>query len=191
MDLTKRERIGLLVFIIILTSILSLSYYKNKNKNNMEVIKNDKISNIDNKSNKEIKVYVTGEVKNPGVYTLIEGDRVEKAILLAGGFTENADKNSINLALKLKDEDYIIVSSLNIKEKLDDKSIVSNSKKININTADKEQLKSLPRIGDALSQRIIDYREKNGPFKRIEDIKKVSGIGDKMFENIKDKISVY
>lgn len=193
MDLTRREKIGILVFSLILIFILSFSYYKNKNTSKIEVLNEKTISKESDAENKnEIKVYITGEVKKPGVYTLKNGDRAEKAVELAGGFTEYADKNSINLAMKLKDEDYIRVDSIHSTASVNQNSSSINlSNKININTADKEQLKTLPRIGDSLAERIIDYRNKNGTFKRIEDIKKVSGIGDKMFENIKDKISVY
>ncbi|MCX7884229.1 MAG: helix-hairpin-helix domain-containing protein [Caloramator sp.] len=193
MDLTKREKIGILVFSLILIFILSFSYFKNKNISKIEVMNEKTIIKEENCENKdEIKVYITGEVKKPGVYTLKNGDRVENAVYLAGGFTESADKNSVNLAMKLKDEDHIRVDAIPTIASLNKNgSSINLSNKININTADKEMLKTLPRIGDSLAERIIDYRNKNGSFKRIEDIKKVSGIGDKMFENIKDKISVY
>ncbi|SKA94712.1 competence protein ComEA [Caloramator quimbayensis] len=193
MDLTRREKIGILVFSLILIFTLSFSYFKNKNASKIEVMNEKAISKEENiEKMDDIKVYITGEVKKPGVYSLKNGDRAEKAVELAGGFTERADKNSINLAMKLKDEDYIKVESTQSSSSSIQTNIQINlSNKININTADKEQLKTLPRIGDSLAERIIDFRNKNGPFKRIEDIKKVSGIGDKMFENIKDKISVY
>ncbi|QCX32470.1 transporter [Caloramator sp. E03] len=193
MDLTKREKIGISIFVLILIGSLIFSYHLNKSKTNIEIISSKNEEEINKEKINYIKVYITGEVKNPGVYSLKEGDRLEKAIELAGGFTENADKNSINLAMKLKDEDFIKVLKVNLNSFEQSVNTINELKnsKININTANKEELKSLPRIGDALAQRIIDYRDKNGPFKRIEDIKKVSGIGEKMFENIKDKITIY
>lgn len=198
MDLSKREKIGLIVFLIIMIFITSIFYFGNKSKN--EIVVNSKESQVNSKkeSSNVIKVYVYGEIKKPGVYTLKSGDRIEELIALAGGFTENAETSSINLALKLKDEDFIRISGKN--QNINQNQPQSggsgnanavNGDKININTADKNALKELPRIGDALAQRIIDYRENKGLFKDIKDIMNVSGIGEKMFENIKDKIAVH
>lgn len=189
MDLTRREKIGLAVFLFIILFITSFYYYKDKRKNEMMVIKTSRLQEEQNENDiKEIKVYICGEVKKPGVYTLIEGERLYKLIEIAGGFTDKAAKENLNLAMKLKDEDYIFVPS--IEGLLNNSEGKTISSKININTATLEELKMLPRVGDAIAQRIIDYREKNGPFRDIKDIKNVSGIGDKMFENIKDKITV-
>lgn len=189
MDLTRREKIGLAVFLFIILFITSFYYYKDKRKNEMMVIKTSRLQDEQKENDiKEIKVYICGEVKKPGVYTLIEGERLYKLIEIAGGFTDKAAKENLNLAMKLKDEDYIFVPS--IEGLLNNSQGKTISSKININTATLEELKMLPRVGDAIAQRIIDYREKNGPFRDIKDIKNVSGIGDKMFENIKDKITV-
>ncbi|MDO6355361.1 ComEA family DNA-binding protein [Caloramator sp. CAR-1] len=189
MDLTRREKIGLAVFLFIILFITSFYYYKDKRKNEMMVIKTSRLQEEQNENDiKEIKVYICGEVKKPGVYTLIEGERLYKLIDIAGGFTDKAAKENLNLAMKLKDEDYIFVPS--IEGLLNNSQGKTISSKININTATLEELKTLPRVGDAIAQRIIEYREKNGPFRDIKDIKNVSGIGDKMFENIKDKITV-
>ena len=224
MDLNKREKIGLTTFIIIIIFIISIMYFnKNKNetiqvvnKDNMEVL-NPKVNSNTSPDvspiglNKEIKVYISGEVKKPGVYTLQIGDRAERLVELAGGFTDKAETTSLNLAVKLKDEDFIkipnktqkvAIANTPIINAASTNSLISNKSStiegesspggalVNINTANKEQLKELPRIGDAMSQRIIDYREKMGPFKDIKNITDVSGIGTKMFENIKDKITV-
>lgn len=207
MDLTKREKIGLCTFIIIILVIASsLYFYKNK-KETVEVISKNALENYadnnekntkDNK--KHIEVDINGEIRNPGVYTLEDGDRVKKLVDLAGGFTSKADISSINLAMKLKDEDFI-----SIPEKMQNNSIQRTSGTsagnasssggisalININIATKEQLMELPRIGDAIAQRIIDYRQNSGLFKDIKDITNVSGIGPKMFENIKNKITIH
>jgi len=149
----------------------------------------------------KIYVHVVGEVKNPGVYEMSLGDRVFHAIDKAGGATEDADLTSINLAEKLKDGEKIIVYSkemLNSNVDVSEKTASENQKMyfksqsnlININTASKEELETLPGIGEVLSQRIIDYRRTNGYFKSIEEIKEVSGIGEKKFEAIKDLITV-
>jgi competence protein ComEA len=198
MDLNKREKIGLILFSIIIITFISVMYFNNNRKSEIEVIKKDSEvqSNTVTGAKNGIKVYISGAVKRSGVYTLQEGDRVITLIELAGGFTEKADLSSVNLAMKLKDEDFIRIPELlpttgEIPTKIANTIVQNTNGKININTADLEQLKSLPRIGDALAQRIIDYREQNGLFRDIKDINNVNGIGDKMFENLKDKISVY
>lgn len=150
---------------------------------------------------KDIVVYVTGAVKNPGVYNLKEGERVKDAIDMAGGSLPEADLLRLNLAQKLHDEDKLYVPKVG---EIPDNELVQGSSaaggsagisssgggKININTADLSTLDTLPGIGPATAQKIIDYRNQNGPFTSIEDIKNVSGIGDKKFEQIKDKIKV-
>jgi competence protein ComEA len=168
-----------------------------KDKNQSEM----KESNEKQESKKTIKVCILGEIKRPGVYTLYEDDRIEQLVQMAGGFTSVAQNSMINLAKKLKDEDLIRIPNKNDKSQtqligvdgIDGNSIESNQSEntlININTATKEQLKELPRIGDAIAQRILDHRAQQGGFKKIENIMDVSGIGAKMFENLKNKITV-
>lgn len=146
-----------------------------------------------------VVVYVTGAVKSPGVVELNSNQRLKDAIELVGGFTEDADIGSINLAEFVKDEQHYVVTKIG--ETPSPQTVSSNTgtttpnkannnSLININTATKEELKSLNGIGDALSQRIIDFREQNGAFSDIESIKNVSGIGEKKFEGIKDYITV-
>lgn len=181
MDMSRKEKIGLIVFALIVLCISSIKFYSKNDSNEFTVYKSD------NSQPHTIKVYICGEVKNPGVYKIESDKRIVDLVEMAGGITENADINNINLALKLKDEDYIKIPSKNLNNINNNQS----DTKININTATVEELKKLPRVGDAIAKRIIEYREKYGRFKRIEDIKNVSGIGDKMFENIKDLICVY
>jgi competence protein ComEA len=148
---------------------------------------------IENQPQK-IKVYVTGEVKHPDVYELDENSIVKDAIALAGGANENADLISINLAKKLSDGEEVIVpakgSNSNVSTSNSNGTTTPNIGKININTATKEQLMTLPGIGEVKAQAIIDYRTKNGPFKSIHDIVNVSGIGEKTFEKIENLITV-
>lgn len=204
LDLSKREKIGLTLFISIVLLLISVMYFNRTKAEDLKIIgKNSSLEaeaplgNNADKSTGIIKVYIMGEIKKPGVYTLNEGDRAERLIELAGGYTSSADSTYLNLAMKLKDEDYIKVPSKALSTaavssfaNIDTKPAESSSKLININTATLEELKSLPRIGDAIAQRIIDYREKIGSFKKIENITDVSGIGPKMFENIKALITV-
>ena len=125
------------------------------------------------------------------------GDRVNDAIQAAGGLTEDAEKSKINLATKLKDEMKIHIykigetnkDSSNESSNDNNKSDGNNSKLININTASKEELCKLTGIGENKAKLIIEYREKK-KFTKIEDITKVSGIGKKTFEKIKNDITV-
>ncbi|GAB6274952.1 MAG: ComEA family DNA-binding protein [Peptococcaceae bacterium] len=155
----------------------------------------------------EIVVHVTGAVEKSGVYRLPAGARINDALKKAGVQAE-ADLDSLNLAAPLIDGQKIIVplrqenlgmgnpggpfSSGPPKNMTSRETPAPGSGGlVNINTADQAALDSLPGIGPALAQRIIQYREKNGPYKVPEDIKNVSGIGEKRFENLKDLISVY
>lgn len=147
-------------------------------------------------SSGNITVYINGEVKKPGVYSLKGDSRVEDLIKISGGFKDDADTHKINLAKKLKDEDYIYIEKIQ-KEEEQGKSISAEGKSgldedgvVNINTASLEELKTIPGVGDVTAQNIIDYREQNGDFSSREDIKNVDRIGDKTFEKLKDKIDV-
>ncbi len=138
----------------------------------------------------ELIIHVSGEVHNPGIYRMYQGDRVIDAVKKAGGFTSNAYQDGLNLAKKVYDEEKIVVPLIGVDQ--NSSSEFSNSQisgKININTCTKEQLEELPGIGEVIANRIIEYR-KATRFSNIEDILNVSGIGDAKFEGIKDLISV-
>ena len=156
-----------------------------------------------------IVVHITGEVKKEGVIYLKKGARIVDAIKQAGGETKEADLSQVNLAYELQDGQKIYIPNKNEKisqyiigingETMNDSSASTGSEstsynkegtKVNINTANQSELDSLPGIGPALAQRIIDFREENGNFNSIEDIQNVKGIGDSKYENIKDKIVV-
>ncbi len=137
----------------------------------------------------EIYVHITGAVNNPGVIRLAPGSRLIDAIEKLGGLAENADTDSVNLASVLEDEDKIHIYT---REETAETGAVSASGtgRVNINTASLEDLKTLPGIGDAIGKSIIDYREKNGAFKSLEDLKEVDRIGDKVFDKLKDSITL-
>ena len=139
--------------------------------------------------NEEITIHVIGEVKYPGIVILKSGQRIVDAIEAAGGETEEADLNKLNLAQLLNDGDKIYVPNKS-DEIEDNKDTTGKSSTVNLNTATLEELTSLPGIGESTAQKIIDYRKQNGKFKVIEDLKNVSGIGESKFDNIKDKITV-
>ena len=179
---------------------------------------NDSENEEDNiETENKIFVYVTGEVNNPGVIMLSENSRIIDAINSAGGTTNNANISKINLAYVLKDGmkvnipskedlknnsnfDYITMSSGDGKNdntsenesSLSSKSDKSSTNKstVNINIATQTELETLPGIGPSTALKIINYRNENGKFSSIDEIKNVSGIGDSKFENIKKYITV-
>lgn len=206
---TKKEGLVIIFLIIIVLTISLISFLKNNmiRKEDSSDISNlfeeliedgeptsDTRGDVNN-TNKEIMVHVSGQVYNPGLVILKEGDRVIDAIELAGGLKKDADLDKINLAKKLEDEDKIFIprigeNSVNLDINMTDSYFIGDgksSRKVNINTSSKEELMTLPGIGDVLAERIIEYRE-NNPFKDIEDIKNVSGIGEKKFQDLKDLI---
>lgn len=143
----------------------------------------------------EIVVDVKGAVHVPGVYKALVGERVIDLIEKAGGITENADSKAVNFALRVTDEMVVYVPMIGEEiEGIGETTITplddSKDGKINLNKASQSELETLPGIGPAKAQAIIDYREKNGPFKAIEDIRSISGFGEKTFEKLKDHISV-
>lgn len=144
-------------------------------------------SNPDSNTSDKIIIHITGAVNKPGVVELSKDARIGEAVNAAGGLTEDADVNAINLARKLKDEEKIHIFS---KGEVPESSSTNPSGLININTAGIEELKSLPGVGDVIAQGIIDYREKNGNFTQLEDLKKVTRIGDKIFAGLAQSIAI-
>ncbi len=177
----------------------------------VENMNNDK-AQIDSLAEKETKdelmyVHVCGAVNQSGVYMLAAGSRVIDAVSLAGGFSEDAAVDAINQAQKLTDglrlyiptlddldntnisqEEYPVITSTPVNNPSND--MEGNENKVNINVADKKTLMTLPGIGDSKAQSIITYREKNGKFSSIEDIQKISGIKEAVYNKIKDIITV-
>ena len=165
---------------------------------------------------KGIMVYITGEVKNPGIYELEENSRIKDVIEKAGGLKETADITDINLATILQDEDKITIPTKDktMEEKQNTERIQSNKQsktteksqnttsistnttgknqntKVNINTATQTELETLPGIGPSTASKIVSYRKENGKFKSIEEIKKVNGIGESKYKKIKELIKV-
>lgn len=137
----------------------------------------------------EFCVYIVGEVVNPGVYAIEENARVCDVVHMAGGFTEDAAKDYINLAKYVSDEEQIIVYSISQVES-GEVTMESQNSRVNINTATKEELMTLPGIGESRASDIISFRQENGSFATIEDIMKVSGIKESAFSKIEDLITV-
>ena len=208
-----------IVFFLLSVFSLSLLIYQNSNKeDDISVNYDDELDSDEEEEISGFKVEIKGEVINPGVYEVTHDNIIMDLIDLAGGLTENAYIDNINLSKKLDEEMVIIVYN---KNKIDNKNNSFQNKKvyidesvqkkesvitpnntqntesssvdnglININTASKEELMKLPGIGESKALKIIEYRSANGNFKAIEDIMKVNGIGKSTYEKFKDKITI-
>ena len=190
---------------IILFFCFDKNGFKNSNKDDLDIYDIALIEENENNDEKienkisKIKVHITGEVLKQGLIELDEGSRIADAINEAGNITEFADLSKVNLAYELSDGQKVYIPSIKdeteeyISESagesvLEDEDVKDG--KININTADIDLLQTINGVGESLASKIIDYRKQNGKFKSIEDLKNVSGIGDKKFEDIKDKVIV-
>lgn len=205
----------LLLFICLCFIIIYVSFNSDVKTVEPEVIAlsdNEEKEEIIEAAVETIFIDIKGEVDNPGVYEMQLGDRVIDAVQLAGGFTDKATTDNVNLSKKLKDETVIIIPSylkdyenVTIKndyeidsnnnivksdESENDEKNESSFNLVNINTASVVELMSLDGIGESKAKAIIEYRDTNGDFKNILDIKNVSGIGESIYEKIKDYITV-
>ena len=192
---SKREQ---LILILIVVTIVLISIYNFIDKKGEDITDEDTmleeyVFEEDEENDvelDEIMVHISGQVYNPGIVILKSGSRLIDAVELAGGLKKDADLDKINLAKKLSDEEKIYIPKVGEDfESYESETSSNPTGKININTSTKEELMSLPGIGEVLAERIIEYREKY-KFKTVEDILNVSGIGEKKFENIRDFITV-
>lgn len=203
---TKSEQIVILIIVLAIILILGYNFIIKDIMSEKEVpiALLDQISIPESTeeepiANTIIMVHISGQVYNPGLVELVLGDRVIDAVNLAGGLTRDADLDRINLAQKVQDEEKIYIPKIgeisepimegNISNVLSKEGTTLNSTKININLATSDELDKLPGIGPVIAQRIIDYRSST-PFKNIEDLKNVSGIGDKIYNGLKELITV-
>lgn len=149
----------------------------------------------DMQSSELFPVYITGQVRMPGVYRVEAGQILDDLVKIAGGLTEEAAPDAVNLACELKSNQlYRIPSWTDLEENPDlylGESVTEeeHTGKVNINTADQGQLETLPGIGPATATAIIKYREKNGNFETIEDIMLISGIKEARFRSLEDLIT--
>ena len=188
------NRKEIIAILIIIGLILYIIYDKvnivNEKKEEIIIEKED----VKEEIKKEIMfaVDIKGEVKKPGIYELEEGKRIIDVIKEAGGITEKANTNNINLSEKITDEMLIIIPSIDeeLNTQKNEIKTQKNDNKVSINTASESELMTINGIGKTKAKKIIEYRDNNGKFKSIEDIKNVSGIGDSIFEKIKNYIKV-
>ena len=213
----QNKKIIIIATITIITLIAIYSIFI-KNKDYIETTEEIDTLETETNNTKEEKtsenkiiIYITGAIKKEGVYELKENSRISDAIEIAGGLTENANIENINLAYTLEDgvkihipikeesknsqeTTYINKNTEGIEttniEKSSSNLANTTKEKVNINTATQTQLETLPGIGPSTAQKIINYRKENGKYKTIEDIKKVSGIGESKYNKIKELIKV-
>ena len=211
-NLTKKQKIIVIAIAgIVAIGIMYFIYNKNQVKEDInienEILVNNVSTNENNTNDDIVIIHITGSVKNPGIVKLKEGSRIEDAIEAAGGLTENADITKVNLAYVVEDGTKIKIPSAS-EEDIGDEDIIdsksgdniiieentvssnNSTQTININKATEKEFETLPGIGPSLASKIIEYRNQNGKFGSIEDIKNVNGIGDSKYEKIKDLITV-
>jgi len=137
-----------------------------------------------------IYVHILGQVNDPGLYALHDGDRAVDVVAAAGGLTPAADPAALNLARFLSDGEQIIVSAVGQSVPASGTAAgAAAGGRVNINTADEPTLETLPRVGPAMAARILAWRAANGRFTAVEDLMSVSGIGEKTFEGLKDLVT--
>lgn len=178
----SKYKLYVFVILVIVLSIISILLQHLDRKNSV-VVNSDNLKNVKGK----IAVYITGQIKNPGVYYVKEGLRLGELIDICGGLCESADMEKINLAKKLVDSEKIIIPA-----KKDEFTNVDNEEydtRININEAGLEELKTIPSIGEVTANKIIEYRN-SSRFNTVEDIMNVTGIGKSKFNTIKEYICV-
>ena len=217
-NLKQKIIIGIIVAVIVIV-IGIYGFFTMQNEETMINLNEMLISGNEEQINQEVNeiqskdeianivVHITGEVKKTGVLTLPEGARIADAIESAGGATKEADLDSINLAYILEDGQKIYIPNQKDKENNEQKQYITiesgdninvenNStekganEKVNINIANQSELETLPGIGPSLASRIIEYREQNGKFNSVEELKNIKGIGDAKFEDLKDFATV-
>lgn len=167
-----------------------------KNEVKIEPIRQAQGNQNDVQVSIEVVIDIAGEVMKPGVYHLKNTDRIDGALIAAGGLSAKADRDwvdlNLNKAEKLFDGQKIYIPKMG--ESSSSYKVISSpssvGKFIRINSASVEELDKLNGVGPAIAQRIIDYRVENGGFKTVDEIKLVPGIGDKMFEKIKNEIQL-
>lgn len=218
-NLTKQEQLAILFILFVVLVGIGVKYYFNNQQTVLVPNQNanGQLANPGSQSTtastQSIIVHVTGAVNKPGVYHFPSGSRIYDAITTAGDTTQTADVSGLNLAAVIQDGDKIVIPITQSKadsSQMQQANIAQSQAgsvsadppafratpqsrqpgKINVNTASESELDTLPGIGPKLAQRIIAYRQQHGPFKRVDDVILVSGIGPKRLEQIKELITV-
>ena len=203
-NLSKPALVGLAAFIVMVAVLAGRNIIGTATATEIDLENRNEVSAIDDSTGSEevettIYVHVSGAVAAPGLYEVAEGSRVAEAIDSAGGFTEEAVPESVNLARKLEDGEMVVVaseesyddgSSDGVSRYQDDARIATTQQLVNINTASAAELESLPGIGPSTAERIVSDRAANGAFKTVGDLTRVSGIGEKKLAALEGLICV-
>lgn len=201
--------IGLCVVVLVVVVFLAQGLYGVFSADSFEIVKAEaQGASVEEEAGDEasdneaqaIYVHVAGAVAKPGLYSLSEGSRLFDAVEIAGGFSEGAVSAALNLARVIEDGEQIVVPTVQeleaapVSSEIQDSAATtqgsSTSSKVNINAANQAELETLPGIGEATAKKIIAFREANGRFAGIENLKEVSGIGDKKYADLSALISV-
>lgn len=200
--LLKKNFLFVIIVLIVISIVIILKFQETKS--NYTEDENDILDLLEKEeSNLELTsenieeettyiVDIKGEINRPGVYEVNTTSRVNDVIQLAGGFTDEADQNFVNLAQKVQDEMVIIIPKIGEEHQIlsGSSNMTIDDSRVNINQASKDELETLPGIGPAKAQAILDFREENGSFKEVEDLLQVNGIGEKTLENLIEYIDV-
>lgn len=214
-NLKKNKMLYICICCFVVLACIVVCYFIDKNSksesyNYVQISDFNKVENINNNTTSDSKekniiyVHIAGEVVSPGVFCMNEGDRIKDVIEKAGGLTDKADIDKVNLAYELSDGQKISIPNINDKKDDEGNYITEdngenvimnnedtkNNKKVNINTATQAELETLTGIGPSIATKIIEYRKNNGKFKNIEEIKNVSGVGEAKYKKIQDEIMI-
>lgn len=191
-NLSTKMKIAITAIVGII--VLTIGIYFFRQTTDDETVYYESTEQIEEAETNQITVHIAGAVNNPGIVVLEEGSRIVDALEAAGGETEEADLNKLNLAYVLSDGEKLYIPTKNEEEQeyitQGKGQMQEEENTVNINTATVEQLTTLPGIGEATASKIIEYRKENGKFKKVEDLKNVPGIGDSKFQNIKEMLKV-
>lgn len=210
LDFWEENKIQIIIFTV--GVFLTFSYFHSKqNENNSQLsetstvvssvsIQSSSSKKENSQSKKEIFIDIKGAINKPGLYKVKPSQRVGNVLELAGGLKDNADISKLNLAHTLSDQMMIYIPKqgenyqgeliLEAKTNNVDENNNSEGDLVDLNSATKDELQTLNGIGEKKAELIIQYREENGGFKSIDDLKNVSGIGDKTFANLSSKITI-
>ncbi|HIU64378.1 MAG TPA: helix-hairpin-helix domain-containing protein [Candidatus Avacidaminococcus intestinavium] len=205
MEVSNKKKIIVVILVVVVLTILSILFSL---PNKVEDGKEPPLMSLSQEqaSSPKITVYISGAVQNPGIYEIMPNQRVGEVLKVAGGVAPNADLNKVNLAKKCKDGMQINVPQAKGKKQMQATNLASNSsketnaqqigtqnaineQKINLNTATSEELQSLPGVGAATAERIIEYRSAH-QFKKVEEIMQVKGIGKAKFAKLQAYLEV-
>lgn len=206
-NLNQKQKIIIGIAVLVVIAGIAIYFFiTNNQKGDFDINEIMVKEEIGEDKGDTIMVHITGEIKEPGIIELPSEARIADAIEAAGGVTEEADLEEVNLAFVLSDGQKVYIPNKSEKEIsgekvyitagsgnnviVEDKVEGGKNQKVNINEAKQEDFEQLPGIGPSIAKRIVEYREQNGKFTSIDELQEVKGIGEAKFENIKEYVMV-